>query len=129
MFNAERLDQLTRGKSKRILSVIDSLRGIFADSESLMAEGFMGIASGVRAAALSTFHSFKGVVANYGAEDLAQLIQSLEGMLRDSLAPIDLSSMKTKMGQGFFEFRAEAEAWIDKQELLLAANNPSDGGG
>jgi hypothetical protein len=55
MFNAERLDQLTRGKSKRILSVIDSLRGIFADSESLMAEGFTAIASGDRAAALSTF--------------------------------------------------------------------------
>jgi PAS domain S-box-containing protein len=126
-FNAERLDQLTRGKSKRIISVIDSLRGIFADSEMLLSQGFAAIASGDHAAALSIFHSFKGVVANYGAEDLAQRIQSLEGMLRDSPATIDLSTMKASMGQGFIEFRTEAEAWIDKQELIMAANNPSDG--
>lgn len=120
VFDAARLNHLTRERANRIRSVIDSLEGIFAEASTVLASGFAAVSAGDLSRAHSTFHSFKGVVANYGAEQLADAIAKLEQDLGEAAPAEDIAAADAVIRQHFAAFKAHAEAWIAERQSQLA---------
>ena len=119
VFNAERIETLTRGKSKRIVSVIESLQGIFIEAERLLSDAFEHLANNKVQEAQAELHNLKGVVSNYGAEYLADAIQIFEQRLKDSSQIIEPEKIKMSLQSDLNDFVSLAQNWIVMQQTQL----------
>src|SRR5690606_1432166 len=70
VFNWERLEKLTRGREERVRSVVNSLVEIERTTAADLDCGLELLLRGEVNEARRKFHSIKGVVANYGGEQV-----------------------------------------------------------
>lgn len=119
VFNSRRLELLSKGKSNRVKSIVDSIETMALSGEQSLLAGWVAVESGDRPQAHFLFHNFKGQVANYGAEVLASSIQCLEKALGDNVETMDIKPLFGLITQDFHEFIQRAELWVDKQRKIF----------
>jgi PAS domain S-box-containing protein len=116
VFNWERLEKLTRGKQERVRSVANSLVEIERVSFADLDQGFEMLLRGEMADARRKFHAIKGVVANYGGEQVAETILQLEAEL-DAGAPLAaLQHRVAQLREHLVAYAEQARQWSRIQE-------------
>lgn len=110
--NEARIMSFTKGKSERMAAMAKSLQTICKSGDKTIAEGVLALQNGDTAEAQFVFHSLKGVLANYGAEILADRIKQLEGQMQENIALAQLLQTVTVIRQDFAEFVAAVDAWV-----------------
>ncbi len=120
-FNGERLQQLTRGKPERIQSIIVSLKAIERSAEESLSAAVKALQCSNYDDAHFHYHSVKGVVSNYGAEQLAHLIKTMEGQLRAQRGYAELIDEIDQIQNAYQAFIAASQNWIEEQEQSIRA--------
>jgi len=116
IFDAERLQKLTRGRRERLRSVVNSLAEIERTTLAELDQGLGYILTGDLAEARRKFHSIKGVVANYGGERAAETARQLEDLL-DAGAPLaELEKHVGRLRQDLVTYAEQAQRWSRRQE-------------
>jgi PAS domain S-box len=116
VFNWERLEKLTRGRKERVRSVASSLAEIERASFADLDQGLELMLRGDMAEARRKFHAIKGVVANYGGEQVAETIVQLEAEL-DAGAPLaTLQHRVAQLREHLAAYAEQARQWSRIQE-------------
>lgn len=118
VFDRERLEKLTRGRSERIRSVVTSLAEIENSTRRDLTEGLEALLRGDRAEARRKFHSIKGVVANYGGEQAAATVQQLEEDMEAGATLAELQNRVAQLREHLAAYAEQARQWSRAQEKL-----------
>ena len=118
VFNATRLESITKGKLPRISRVCESLSVMNTSSEKSIDDGFVALQRNDRAEALHIFHGLKGVCANYGAETVNEAIGNLERAIRDDLPLDTLAPFIEKTRKEVDAFLYQAQAWCQNKKSV-----------
>lgn len=119
VFDGRRLQDLARGKSSRILGIIDSLRAIVVSGQETMVNGVDAVRQQDYDKARFEFHNLKGVFANYGGDELAELIRMLEISLREQRSFDELQGQFNSLESAFWRFVEQSQIWIVEQEAIV----------
>ena len=118
VFDQERLEKLTRGRRERVHSVVNSLAEIEQASRQDLADGLEQLLRGDLAEARRKFHSIKGVVANYGGEQVAATVQQLEDELDAGVSLAELQNRVATLREHLAAYTQQARQWASAQEKL-----------
>lgn len=118
VFDQERLEKLTKGRRERVRSVVNSLAEIEQSTRQDLADGLEQLLRGDLAEARRKFHSIKGVVANYGGEQVAATVQQLEEALDAGATLAELQDLVAMLREHLAAYAQQARHWSSAQEKL-----------
>lgn len=119
-FDAQRLNNLARGKAKRLRSMIATLQNMPQNAQQMMAKATAALRDNDFETAHFEIHSLKGLVANYGGEQLAALLKELEVQLRQQRSFNDLQTNFDEIDRALTEFVEASGLWVQEQQAILA---------
>ncbi|MCR6651899.1 MAG: CHASE domain-containing protein [Cellvibrionaceae bacterium] len=111
VFDWERLEKLTRGREERVRSMMNSLAEIERATAADLDRGLELLLRGDVAEARRKFHSIKGVVANYGGEQVAQTVQQLEADLDAGASLVQVQQRIAQLREDLFAYTEQARRW------------------
>lgn len=127
-FNSQRLEGLARGKPRRIRGIIDALVALRDSGSRSLSNGAQAIKDRDFDRAHFEYHSLKGVVANYGGEQLAASLKQFESYLREMRSYEDLLAELEHLQDQFTQFVTQSGNWVDQQSEVLRELEKKDAG-
>jgi PAS domain S-box-containing protein len=116
VFNWERLEKLTRGRQERVRSVVNSLVEIERTTAADLDCGLELLLRGEVNEARRKFHSIKGVVANYGGEQVEHTVRQLEADLEAELPLVEVQKRVAQLREHLRAYADQARQWSRAKE-------------
>lgn len=125
IFDAVRLNNITKGKPERIRTVIAAIQNLCTSAEGDIRDAEQAYRNQKWDEAKHITHSLKGSIANYGGISISAALQTLESLFKDAASPgVDLAVEQSL--QCFYDYQRCASDWIDEQEALLSTHAVGD---
>ncbi len=111
-FNTDRMNKLAKGNIERHQRMSSAIEKIFETGNETLEEARQAVFEGNIREALKIYHGLKGVIANYGGDEMQQKIQQLEEALKVEELDQVVKSIDA-LNDSFDRYKVAAQNWID----------------